>query len=211
MMKVRCNNMAKFKVNEETRTIKAYEEDNKSQEDFEVIERYRKLGYKVILKPRKPKEYNHIKKDMVRYLEGNINEQIYDSFIDGVEKKKNFLKLKWELIHALQDEEKDKAKKENRDIKKISFETVQEIINKAKSKESNLIANIKKESNVDKSTSNKNKSKANENEQILNDYQIKIYWQLFFIKLSSKIKDNRKSSKKVLTSPKNDVILLVVN
>ncbi len=156
--------MAKFKVNEETRTIRAYAEDNKSQEDFEVIERYRKLGYKIILIPKKPKEYNHIKKDMIKYLEGNINKDIYNNFIDGVEKKKNFLKLKWELIHALQEEEKQKAEKEKRECKKIDFKTVQEIINQAKSRESNLIENIKNEDNADKGTSNKNKSKSNENE-----------------------------------------------
>lgn len=162
--KVRCSKMINFRVNEKTRTVRAYNEDIANEEDFNELQRYTKLGYKVILVPKKPKEYNHIKKDMVTYLEGNINSKIYNDFIDGVEKKKNFLKLKWELIHALQKEEEERAKKEKEDVKKISFETVQEIINQAKSKKSNLIENIKKESNADKSTSNKNKSKVNENE-----------------------------------------------
>lgn len=153
-----------FRVNEKKRTVRAYNEDIANEEDFNELQRYTKLGYKVVLVPKKPKEYNHIKNDMVTYLEGNINKDIYNNFIDGVEKKKNFLKLKWELVHALQEEEKNKADKEKREVNKISFETVQEIINQAKSKENKLIENIKKETNADKSTSNKNKSKTNENE-----------------------------------------------
>lgn len=151
--------MVNFRVNEKTRTVRAYNEDIANDEDFNELQRYTKLGYKVILVPKKPREYNHIKKDMIKYLEGNIDKNIYNNFIDGVEKKKNFLKLKWELIHALQEEEKEKAKKEKRDVKVITIETIQEIINQAKSRESKLIENIKKET-----TSNEDKPKANENE-----------------------------------------------
>lgn len=151
--------MVNFRVNEKTRTVRAYNEDIANDEDFNELQRYTKLGYKVILVPKKPREYNHIKKDMIKYLEGNIDKNIYNNFIDGVEKKKNFLKLKWELIHALQEEEKEKAKKEKRDVKVITMETIQEIINQAKSRESKLIENIKKET-----TSNEDKPKANENE-----------------------------------------------
>ena len=104
--------MDKFRVNENKRTVRAYNEDIISEEDFNQLERFRKLDYKVILVAKKPKEYNHIKKDMIVYLKENIDSKIYNDFIDGVEKDRNFLKLKWDLIHALQDEEKKKAEKE---------------------------------------------------------------------------------------------------
>lgn len=164
--------MNKFRVNENKRTVRAYNEDIVSEEDFNQLERFRKLDYKVILVAKKPKEYNHIKKDMIVYLKENIDSKIYNDFIDGVEKDRNFLKLKWDLIHALQDEEKKKAEKEKREINKIDFETVKEIINQAKSKKSNLIENIikqatteneKADADADKSKSNKNESKQNEN------------------------------------------------
>lgn len=154
--------MGIFRVSEKTRTVRAYNEDVVSEEDFDKLERYTKLGYKVVLVPKKPKQYNHIKKDMVKYLEGNIDNDIYNEFIDRVEKKQNFLKLKWWLVKELQD------KTEN---EKITFEYVEEIINQAKSKESNLIENIKgqdtiendKEDDEDKGKPNKNKEKGNKN------------------------------------------------
>lgn len=154
--------MAKFRVNEDKRTIRAYNEDIVSQEDFDELERYTKLGYKVVLVPKKPKEYKHIKNDMVVYLENNIDKDIYNEFIDRVEKKQNFLKLKWWLIKALQKKAEEQGKE---------YETIEDIINKAKSKESKLIENIKEQvtiennkANADKSKSNKNKDKSNENE-----------------------------------------------
>lgn len=149
--------MGIFRVSEKTRTVRAYNEDIVSEEDFDKLERYTRLGYKVVLVPKKPKQYNHIKIDMVKYLEGNIDNDIYKEFIDRVEKKQNFLKLKWWLVKELQDKMKDE---------KITFEYVEEIINQAKSKESNLIENIKGQDTIDnenKDKSNKNKSKANEN------------------------------------------------
>lgn len=153
--------MDKFRVNEKKRTVRAYNEDIVSEEDFNQLERFRKLDYKVILVAKKPKEYNHIKKDMIVYLEGNIDKDIYNEFIDRVEKKQNFLKLKWWLIKALQK----KAEEIHKD-----YEPIEDIINKAKSKESKLIENIKAQattesykSNVDKNKSNKNESKQNEN------------------------------------------------
>lgn len=164
--------MDKFRVNEKKRTVRAYNEDIVSEEDFNQLERFRKLDYKVILVTKKPKEYKHIKEDMIVYLEENIDSKIYNDFIDGVEKGKNFLRLKWDLIHALQDEEKKKAEKDKREINKIDFETIKEIINQAKSKKSNIIENIKvqattekekADADVDKSKSNKNESKQNEN------------------------------------------------
>lgn len=157
--------MVKFRLNEKTRTVRAYNEDIVSQEDFDDLERYTKLGYKVVLVPKKPREYKHIKNDMVVYLEGNIDKDIYNEFIDRVEKKQNFLKLKWWLIKALQEKEKEQAKKEKREIKKIDAETIEEIINQAKSKKSKLIENIKENEKVnqEENTSNKNESKQNEN------------------------------------------------
>lgn len=150
--------MENFRLNEKTRTVRAYNEDIVSKEDFENLERFTRLGYKVVLVPKKPKQYNHIKKDMVKYLDGNIDKDIYNEFIDRVEKKQNFLKLKWWLVKELQDKMKDKE---------ITFEYVEEIINQAKSKESNLIENIKGQTieneNADKGKSNKNKEKVNEN------------------------------------------------
>lgn len=163
--------MDKFRLNEKTRTVRAYNEDIVSQEDFDQLERFRKLDYKVVLVPKKPREYKHIKIDMVKYLEDNIDKDIYNEFIDRVEKKQNFLKLKWWLIKALQEKEEEQAKKEKREIKKINAETIEEIINQAKSKESKLIENIKaqatienKKVNADKDKSNKDKDKSNENE-----------------------------------------------
>lgn len=163
--------MDKFRLNEKTRTVRAYNEDIVSQEDFDQLERFRKLDYKVVLVPKKPREYKHIKIDMVKYLEDNIDKDIYNEFIDRVEKKQNFLKLKWWLIKALQEKEEEQAKKEKREIKKIDAKTIEEIINQAKSKESKLIENIKaqatienKKVNADKDKSNKDKDKSNENE-----------------------------------------------
>lgn len=163
--------MDKFRLNEKTRTVRAYNEDIVSQEDFDQLERFKKLDYKVVLVPKKPREYKHIKIDMVKYLEDNIDKDIYNEFIDRVEKKQNFLKLKWWLIKALQEKEEEQAKKEKREIKKINAETIEEIINQAKSKESKLIENIKaqatienKKVNADKDKSNKDKDKSNENE-----------------------------------------------
>ena len=154
--------MAKFRFNEDKRTVRAYNEDIISQEDFDELERYTKLGYKVTLVPKKPREYKHIKNDMVVYLENNIDKDIYNEFIDRVEKKQNFLKLKWWLIKALQKRAEEQGKE---------YETIEDIINKAKSKESKLIENIKEQvtiennkANADKSKSNKNKDKSTENE-----------------------------------------------
>lgn len=127
--------MAKFKVNQDTRVVRAYNEDMTSKEDFAELERYSKLGYEVRLIPKKPKQHKHIKNDMIKYLENNIDDEIYLEFIDRVEKKQNFLKLKWWLVKELQKNEK------NNDI---DFEYVEEIINKAKSKESKLVENAKK-------------------------------------------------------------------
>ena len=90
-MKVRCNKMVNFRVNEKTRTVRAYNEDIVSEEDFNELQRYTKLGYKVVLVPKRPKEYKHIKNDMVVYLEGNIDKDIYNEFIERIEKKQNFL------------------------------------------------------------------------------------------------------------------------
>lgn len=163
--------MDKFRLNEKTRTVRAYNEDIVSQEDFDQLERFKKLDYKVVLVPKKPREYKHIKIDMVKYLEDNIDKDIYNEFIDRVEKKQNFLKLKWWLIKALQEKEEEQAKKEKREINKIDAKTIEEIINQAKSKESKLIENIKaqatienKKVNADKDKSNKDKDKSNENE-----------------------------------------------
>ena len=83
--------MDKFRLNEKTRTVRAYNEDIVSQEDFDQLEIIKKLDYTVVLVPKKPREYKHIKIDMVKYLEDNIDKDIYNEFIDRVEKKQNFL------------------------------------------------------------------------------------------------------------------------
>lgn len=131
----------KFRVNEEKRIVRAYNEDIVSKEDFEELERYTRLGYKVILIPKKPKEYRHIKNDMIKYLDGNIDKDIYNAFIDNVEKKVNFLKTRWSLLKALEDKENE-GKKENEKVE-LDFSYIDGIINQAKSKENKVIEKAK--------------------------------------------------------------------
>lgn len=149
----------KFRVNEAKRIVRAYNEDIVSKEDFEMVERYTKLGYKVILIPNKPKTYRHIKNDMITYLEGKIDNKIYKEFIDRVEMQQNFLELKWWLAGEL------KTDNEN---KKQAFERIEGIINQAKSKENGVIEKAKEQARMNNkskndNTSNENKSKENEN------------------------------------------------
>lgn len=152
----------KFRVNEEKRIVRAYNEDIVSREDFEELERYTRLGYKVILIPKKPKEYRHIKNDMITFLEGNIDDKIYKDFIDNVEKKVNFLKLKWSLLKALEDKENE-GKKENEKVK-LDFSYIDGIINQAKSKKYKLIekAKEKAESKAEEENRKKNESDSKE-------------------------------------------------
>lgn len=131
----------KFRVNEKTRTVRAYAEDIVSEEDFQELERYKKLGYKVILVQKKPRDYRHIKNDMITYLDGNIDEKIYNDFIADVEKKVNFLRTRWNLVKAL-DEKINENKKENEKVK-IDFDYIDGIINQAKSKENKEIEKAK--------------------------------------------------------------------
>lgn len=150
--------MAKIRVNEEKRTVRAYNEDLQSEEDFKEVERYTRLGYKVILIPARQKAYKHIKNDMIKYLEGNIADEIYIEFIDRVEKQQNFLKLKWWLVDALKKQaEKDKK----------LYEPYEDIINRAKSKENGVIDKAKEQAKIDNEKKNKAKekeNKVNENE-----------------------------------------------
>ncbi len=157
--------MSKFKMNEDKRIIRAYKDDIVSDEDFEQLERLSKLGYKVIVVPKKIKKYTHIKIDMIKYLEGNIDEDIYNNFIDGVEKKKDFLTLRWELRKSLQKREAENAIKEKREVKNIDFEYIEQIVNQAKSRENKLIENIKGTATIEQEqkSSGDNKNKPNEN------------------------------------------------
>ena len=131
----------KFRVNEKTRTVRAYAEDIVSEEDFQELERYKKLGYKVILVQKKPKEHRHIKNDMITYLEGNIDEEIYNDFIGNVEKKVNFLKTRWDLLKAIENK-LNEGKKENEKVK-LDLSYIDGIINQAKSKENKEIEKAK--------------------------------------------------------------------
>ena len=151
----------KFRVNEKTRTVRAYAEDIVSEEDFQELERYKKLGYKVILVQKRPKEHRHIKNDMITYLEGNIDEEIYNDFIENVQKKVNFLKIRWDLLKAIEDK-LNEGKKENEKKVKLDFSYIDGIINQAKSKENKEIEKAKakaKEENRKQNESNSNKTK----------------------------------------------------
>lgn len=126
--------MVKFRVNEDKRTVRAYNEDIKSKEDENELERYTKLGYKVVLVPKKPRKYNHIKNDMIKYLEGNIKDELYIEFIDRIEKKEKFLVTRWWLEKELQ---------------KVGTDTIIDIINRAKSKENKVIEKAKQKATIE--------------------------------------------------------------
>lgn len=137
----------KFRVNEKTRTVRAYNYDL-TDDDFSTVERYTKLGYKVVLIPAKPKAHKPIKNDMITYLEGNIDQKLYDEFIDRIEKKEKFLVTKRWL---------------EKELKARGNDTIDDIINKAKSKEANVIDKIKEQTKADNkkaSTSNENSNKS---------------------------------------------------
>ena len=138
----------KFRVNEDKRTVRAYNEDIISEEDFSTVERYTKLGYKVVLIPNKPKAHKHIKNDMIKYLEGNIKDELYIEFVDRVEKNEKFLITKWWLEKELQKSGKD---------------TIEDIINRAKSKENKIIEKAKEQATTENKKLNESKVKVNEN------------------------------------------------
>ena len=146
--------MELIRVNEKKRIVRTYKEDMEDDVVFNRIEKYKKLGYKVIITSR-PKKYNHLKNDMIKYLEGNIKDDLYKEFIDRVEKKEKFLVTKWWL---------------EKELEKVGNDTIMNIINRAKSKENNVIENAKQQATIenekakeDIDKSNKNKSKVNEN------------------------------------------------
>lgn len=140
--------MASFTVNQRKKTITVY---NKSinDEEYKTVERYKTLGYDVkMLEKRKPvRTDKHVKDDMVKYLEGNIDDDLYLEFIDRVDKRHNFLKIKWWLTNELKKRAEEKNKR---------FEPIEDIVNKAKSIEE------KERQKENKGNVNENKSKLNE-------------------------------------------------
>ena len=89
-----------------------------------------------------------VKEDMEKYLKGNIDNDLYAEFIDRVEKKQNFLKLKWWLIKEL----KERADKQGKE-----FEPIEDIINRAKSREEKANGKKEEEKKKNKDVSNANK------------------------------------------------------
>lgn len=136
----------KFKVCEKTRTVKAYNDDLINEEDFSSIERYQKLGYKVVLIPNKPKTRKPIKNDMITYLEKNIDEKLYSEFIDRVEKKEKFLITKRWL---------------EKELKAKGDDTIEDIINRAKSKENKVVEKAKEQTKAENKKANENNDNSN--------------------------------------------------
>ena len=86
---------------------------------------------------------------MIKYLEGNIDDTLYLEMIDRIEKKQKFLVIKGWLTKEL---------KERAEQRKKPYETIEEIINRAKSREE------KAKQSKSKGKPNENTSKPNENE-----------------------------------------------
>lgn len=142
--------MANYTVNQKKKVVRVY---GKSIDDLEYkqVERYNNLGYNIImLEKNKPTRKNkHFKDDMIKYLEGNIDDELYVEMIDRMEKKQKFLVIKGWLSKAL----KERAEKQ-----KKPYETIEEIINRAKSREE------KAKQSKSKGKPNENASTSNENE-----------------------------------------------
>lgn len=114
----------KIRVNEKNRVVRAYKEDMEDDVIFNKIEKYKKLGYKPIITDRPKKNRHHLKDDMITYLKGHIDDDLYNTFIDRLDKKHKFLIVRWWLEKEL----KDRAEKNNK-----SYEPIIDIINKVKS------------------------------------------------------------------------------
>lgn len=154
--------MAKFEVNEEERTVVAYKGDLKSEKDFRDVEKYNRVGYTVTLLPTRPKKnHKHIRNDMITYLKGNIDEELYNEFIDRIEKKEKFLVTKWWLEKAFKEKQEDDNKKRKANKEKVkNIETIEDIINRAKSRENKVIEKAIEQ--AEKENKNKNKDTSNE-------------------------------------------------
>lgn len=111
-----------FKVNQRTKVVRAYSVGLSDQE-YKAVERYKKLGYEIImLEKEPPAERTPIKKaQLIEYLAGNIDQEIYDEMLERFDKKQNFLRIKSWLIVALQDYA-DKHKKPYKKLEDIIAE-----------------------------------------------------------------------------------------
>lgn len=141
--------MENFRVNQKTKVVTVYSKSIDKFE-FEKVERYKKLGYEItMLEKKTPVRKNKgVKEDMEKYLKGNIDNDLYAEFIDRVEKKQNFLKLKWWLIKEL----KERANKQGKE-----FEPIEDIINRAKSREEKANGKKEEEKKKNKDVLNANK------------------------------------------------------
>ena len=86
-----------YKVDEKTRTVKAYVK-TLSDTAEKTIELYKKMGYTVIMldkeKP-KPRTKQRIgTKEMKLYLKGKIDDKIYKKMVEKIDNKEKFFEIK---------------------------------------------------------------------------------------------------------------------
>lgn len=146
--------MGNFTVNQKKKVVTVYSQSIDDLE-YKQVRRYKDLGYDIIMleKKKRNRVNKNVKNDMIKYLKGNINNSLYNELIDRIDKKQKFLIVKWWLTKALQEI----AEKENK-----PFETIEEIINKAKSREERALQN-ENEINIKVSKSNSKEIKDSNN------------------------------------------------
>lgn len=135
MNRKEVKHLTNYTVNQKTREVIA-NNDKISDLEFKQIERYEKMGYKVIML-HKPKRNNGISgKDLKVYLNGKIDNKIYNELVKKVDNKENYFKIRSWLKEKLQEDCKNRNK---------PYIPVTVIINMAKKNEKREIeANIEK-------------------------------------------------------------------
>lgn len=95
-----------YKVFEDTRTVKVYNRTLSDKADKE-IKRYKEMDYKIVLldreKPKARPSQRIGKREMKRYLKGNIDKDVYNKLVKKLDSKEKFCDVRHWLKEQLID------------------------------------------------------------------------------------------------------------
>ena len=134
--------MAKgFNIKQKTREVIVFRKSI-DDEEFKTVKEYEAVGYKIKMYDKKKpvRKERKIKDDMLKYLKDKIDSDLYEELQKNIDKKLNYLKLKWWLENEL------KTRAENQG--KTEYDTIEDLINIAKSEEQRK-NEVKKQENID--------------------------------------------------------------
>lgn len=135
----RRKEIEEYRVDEKTRTVKAYVK-TLSESAERTLELYKKMGYKVIMlnkeKPKSRATQRIGKEEMKKYLKGKIDNEIYKKLVEKLDKNEKFFEVRSWLKEELQQYARRTNKKyvPANTIIQVAIEN-EEIITKANTKE----------------------------------------------------------------------------